>query len=420
MINAILLGILAAGVAMSFGDTQYYERWYIFALFLTFAYGFKEVAPRLGLAAAITFVYLVANGLWVWVWPNNRFLPIPQLDQMAIRYYAADAVAKLFMTTAVFLVLSKKDEFLVAGRKLVLWFLLANFAMLAVHAFIQWYVNGGGICSVKNSCGGIMRNPSMNAGFMAALLPVALHGLSRRMKGLITVCTLISVIISHSSIGIGMFAVAMALWAFELSSYKMKALAFCGAVWSALAGAIFMSYGPKTFFHMGMRDVMWDFFMGKWMGVATNIRTGLGFGTFGVFGKNAQHFFEDSPNKTYEWPWMHNDWLEIIFDSGLVGGFLVAVVYLLALYGLRRKGLIAEFYSLLLVGALASVNYPSHLAFSAAFGAWLLVLGLLKSNDQEGGAWRFWLLSKTIQIYCTLRLLRSSLYSKLGLERRLE
>jgi len=80
------------------------------------------------------------------------------------------------------------------------------------------------------------------------------------------------------------------------------------------------------------------------------------------------------------WIWMHNDWLQALFETGIVGLSLMFGLYLQALRRLVITGLTAEAKTLLLFGIFMGSNYPAHVGLTCMFGAWLMCLALDVSN----------------------------------------
>jgi hypothetical protein len=71
------------------------------------------------------------------------------------------------------------------------------------------------------------------------------------------------------------------------------------------------------------------------------------------------------------WLWLHNDWMQVLFEQGVVGLSLLGLTYLLGLYYARRQPHLFISWVVLGVGAIA--NYPLRSALHAVFAGWLLV-----------------------------------------------
>jgi O-antigen ligase len=216
-----------------------------------------------------------------------------------------------------------------------------------------------------------MMNPSVNSSFVAVCLPLEFKQFSAPYRWALFCLAAIAANFGHSNSGLLLLVIFLALHIIkEKRWWLLLALPPIGAsVWYVL-GTKFLSSGGRL--------PMWKFFMHNWARNPLHWSGGTGMGTFGVFSLNLQHAFENSggPISNGWWLWLHNDWLQMTFETGSIGLILAIAIYTAALVGLYRRGLIAELQSLLIFGAMMGSNFPLHLGVPCAFVAWILCLGL--------------------------------------------
>lgn len=132
-----------------------------------------------------------------------------------------------------------------------------------------------------------------------------------------------------------------------------------------------------NFFNWSGREQGYPIFMGA---VLKNYHwiTGFGLGTFQILGPEIQtvtHF-----NEGAWWLWLHSDWLQLIFETGVIGFALAWLLYgkcLWNAYCARKWDLLV---SLCGYGAWMVANYPFHNAISAFLGAYLVFYALVVSD----------------------------------------
>lgn len=123
---------------------------------------------------------------------------------------------------------------------------------------------------------------------------------------------------------------------------------------------------PESFFRLAPRYEEWFFFMNWWKEHAS-IAVGTGIGTFAWLGP-LLHL--DSGRTAALFVWMHNDWIQIVFESGVIGGVLSLGVFLQSLY-LARKN-VAIFLGLVSYGTCMMAQFPLHYVLGQALAAALL------------------------------------------------
>lgn len=370
------------------GSREWQDQWFLYTFFILISTSIFFVAPKLGRTAAVFFFYCLASASYAWLWRHNRYFNVEPNGQMALRHFAADAAIKLLLIVIPLLAIVKnRRQYMGFGKAAAVMFIILNIGFQFFQAFRELDIYGS-LCARENVCGGALGNPSLSIGFMVCLLPIALKECTRSGKIFIYVMSAISVFLSKSSIAIGLFAIVSFIYGI-MSFWPLLVMApialFAG---KAAIGSVFLSSGN--------RFEMWKFFMEKWFSNQANWLFGMGYGTFGVFARHIQRGLKDIGDGRVErwwpamkeehwWVWMHNDWLEIIFNTGVVGILLALAVYYKGARGYYVRREWPELQTFLLFGILMGCNYPTHVHIPAFFGGWLLIGGLVKSHDALQG-----------------------------------
>lgn len=336
------------------------------------------VRPKFGLWLAALLLWLVSQSAFVWIWVENRYISVKIYDQVNIRFFSADSTAKLLILVFPILVLAhNRKQILGIGRTLVASTMFINFCFVVYEFFFEDL-----FCRNINTCGGVMRNPSMNASLVACCIPI----IHRMFRGKISLAfmgwSLLYALLVKSNMGL-----AMSIMAISMIYWRRIYLVALASIPVFLLAPVFFRHKLMT---SGGRLEMWGRIMGKWLFAEngsihwTNIIPGMGFGTFGIFSHAIQRGGSDLDinGELYWWAWLHNDWLEIAFVAGIIGFVLFLGTYLESIYRYYKSGMKEEAIAALLFGVYMATNYPTHLAISAAFGAWLIGSGLLRDQSE--------------------------------------
>lgn len=332
-----------------------------------------------GAIPAALLAYCGLSASWVWVFSANRYVTINPYDQMALKYFAADSIAKLLILLLPVIALAQNEfRMRMLGEVACYLFVLFNsFWVALAFAF--------GCYSYTNACGGIIGNPSIGIGMMACTLPIFIHSWRKQWKilSLAALCAFAS----KSSVAIGIFFLYGVFWLTpwdrlhqDFRAWIFKALAF-GA---ATLGAARLALGSE-FTNDSDRFLIWKFMMSKWA-TPWNIPTGTGLGTYHVFSINLQKYGQEHAQGNlgmgYWWNTLHNEPLQFLFECGVFGFLLFLMTYFLALKrGFEKDPRVA--LSVLLFGAYMTLDPALHNAFPALFGAWLFVYALKQQNHSK-------------------------------------
>lgn len=357
--------LLVLAICWNFGADYYTGKWAGFGIALVFITGIG-IYRRFGLPVALLISLCLLSAIWIVLDNTSRYAHVVPYDLQALRFFSAEAALKLYMVIVPFLLIKIDIEKLSRyGRWLSCAFLFISIGQVFWEAAFHG-------CSVVNSCGGALGNPSLNAGMMAVCLPIVFEVLKNPYKWLVFIATLAAIALGRANSGIFLVAAFLLIHLTFTRHWRILAIvpvvAFCG--WFFL--------GPK-FMSSGDRFMMWKFFMSKWATNPLLWGAGSGFGTFGVFSVNLQRTFDVRAGVW--WLWMHNDWLQGVFEVGIIGGLLMIWTYTAALIGLFRRQLLPEMQALILYGIFMGGNYALHVGLTCVFLAWLLALALYKTNQ---------------------------------------
>jgi O-antigen ligase len=216
----------------------------------------------------------------------------------------------------------------------------------------------------------VMGNHSVDASFLACMIPLLV-----KEKFPLPVIGLILIEILLTKSVTAMSAVALGLVIFGLLYYGKRSLTltiptvligfglcdlfmihFHGSGIIASSNSILQDHGRFYTWHECF-EYYWGHFQ-PWFGT--------GIGTYWTWGTLVQ-----LANKQRDiFYWLHNDWLQIFFEYGIIGFSLVVWVYGVALYRLKKRPLL--FTSFSLFGYSAFTQMPLRQPLFALLGGYLL------------------------------------------------
>ena len=208
---------------------------------------------------------------------------------------------------------------------------------------------------------GLMSARSFDLAFLALCVPIAGLGLA--------IWSVVLILINHGATAqliliAQLFAVAL--------KYKRFRPYFLTGVIVLVTVAYLHSYG--AYFDGGERLHKWRQMLSIWKSSGSYVLFGVGPGTFTWQSMAADNWVQ--PSYKY-FLWMHSDWLQILFELGLVGFTLaVATFYRAVKLAWSKPRLLAAVFG---AAAFGLTYYPLHFALSA------VVVGMIFS----------WALSKT-------------------------
>lgn len=335
---ALIAVELAGGFAWGRSDNyRNHERW---GLLLVLGVLLLPIRKRFGTLAALTWAWVC--GLAAWIIPHS---------------FLGRAGAEAFLgviAVSLPILLLELQMIINAGQVLALF---SAVMMLLGHQ-------------------GAMSNPSMDASFLACVLPSFLTPLNGRIdkSGLICSAILISAVVrAGSSFGYVATAAVMALWSVR-SGYWLPPLIAAGA------GGYYLDMHPdklSLLLNPSGRFQVWAQAIDYFQAMANPI-TGFGPGSTGEILPRLQL----QAGKTHSiFGWMHSDWIATLFETGWVGLSLITATYGVALW--KARGYPALFSSLVALGIVSFGQMPSQYYFFSLYGVCLVSWALELTDDKE-------------------------------------
>lgn len=355
---------------------DFYNQW---ALVLVFSIGFfcfYWMRPRFGSMASAFLFSTCISGIWVWAFKDNRYVTINPYDQMAIRYFSADSMAKMLAVCVPMMILAEKK------MSLYFWGVIATGIFFLINSFWITAQVLGGCYGVENACGGLVGNPSISVGFTICTLPILVS--SWRRQWYVVLLAAFLVFASRSSVAVGIFAAYSCLWFFPWKEFVSGHSIFSLNVLRVPVIALITmgtanAYLGSSLFNDSDRFKLWEHMI-YWWSSPNNLLFGTGFGTYPVFSihlQNAHGLFQG-----WWWNTMHNDPLEMIFNCGIVGFILMTLTYFTALFrAIRFDSQIAM--CIFLFGLYMFLDPALHSPFPCLFAAWLFTIALRQDHTSE-------------------------------------
>lgn len=263
---------------------------------------------------------------------------------------------------------------------IVVGMMLAGNALLILDIFIGLAVINSAALTIKFFMGKelyfLMNAGSVDVAFISCVAPFVISEIRRLFSPKLNIpligLFLAPLLLTKSSSGI------LGLGLLSIFYFKYWGLAVSGVaalVGYALQGQFLINSSGR--FHV------WETSM-RFFWQSVDIVRGAGLGSFKMHGPGLQ-MAEAVLNNSERFPaflTMHNDWLQILFELGLLGFVGVGLVYAEALYKARKKFEVRS--SLIMFGVMAFIQMPLRIALFASFGAFLIRAAVSPSEEEIG------------------------------------
>lgn len=370
------------------GNDVHWSRWCVFEFgcLLTICWHLKN---HIHWSAVLAFFVTSMNCIYFGFWRKNylyeesyRSVEITEVQNLANQSF----VAMSFMCLAIYL-----------NRERLHTLLISLTFVHLINSFLSiiYFLTGFSFLWDKTMpLIGLFGNSSMGACFAAMLIPYFLHNFMDFWKLWIAplVSALILIYLSQSSVAYIMafvgcisylfFVWREKLWVKSLSCSFLLGLCF-------LAGPLF-DYQFFRFMQIDRIKSIWPFYFNWWWDQG-HFLMGQGFGSFMSFGPGIQMHYKFQLDRGLN-VWLHNDWLQILFELGFLGllSYLVLAGFcLVKSIGEKRYELTScvIVYILFMAG-----NYPTQLPLFGFFGLILVGLILQKNNSnwRSNDGWHLW------------------------------
>lgn len=209
---------------------------------------------------------------------------------------------------------------------------------------------------------GILNNPAASACFQVCLLPLMYFPNALR-GGRIMGCALIGIPFAGSVTAWA--ALVVLIFAYTARHWRL-------ILWLIpLMGILFIMFGLITeqgnVFDSAGRVDLWATIFRHWY--EQRYFVGTGFGSYPLFGPHIQTLHGHGDGTL--WIWLHNDWLQILFELGVPGFILALGFWISALIKTRRQP--ALFASWLTLGFCMTTQYHLQLLLPCVYLAYLTV-----------------------------------------------
>lgn len=291
---------------------------------------------RIGLTATAFWIYLLLSSLWVFQnpWAHGPFQF--RLDQSASQAFAIALMLPMFT---------------VICMKRWLPNILRGFEGIALLDGILVLILGYGMFNAH----------SVDSSFVASVFVMAVlkrdsffNALPKKLKILVSIVILASILRYGGSTGIIILAVGLLSSAFferKITPWVLVPIAVLG-----YAG---LMYGAEFLSSSGRVDA-WQFFMNHFW-TNENIFFGTGIGTFEWIGPILQNRTNDL------FVWMHNEYLQVLFEGGLLGlGLALSLLFVCFRQAIRNQKTWL-FSTLVCLSVMSLTQFPFRFAVSALF-----------------------------------------------------
>lgn len=315
--------------------------------------------------AGIAFGYFSLNSIARIVFPQS-FWPTFQLEEI-VGFESLVSAGHLYMILIlIFFILLPKDSYKDL-KKLFLAFAILDSAILT----IRW-------CLGLNPYF-LFNNPAIDASFISCCIPLVSEVSKKYLTKFVYILSMAlfcaPCILTKTSSGI----LGLSLF-FILSWAELKGLlTFCLV---AIVGFIMQG---ESILNSSGRFNIWSMCMKYWV---QNVDPfiGAGIGTFQMYGpaiQIADALIRKQPEGTMipGFLWMHNDWLQILFETGAIG-----LILIVALYGisLKKSYNSVTFQVLIIFGAISLIQMPLRHIIFTCLGVFAMIEALRSTEKQDG------------------------------------
>jgi len=209
-----------------------------------------------------------------------------------------------------------------------------------------------------NACW-VMTNGTLDACFMALMSPIILSSFG----WFPCIFLLAAIVLTKSNTAI--FLIPFMSCIYLLLTKSWKKLGDVILISFILLAIIYLVF-PEKFMSDSGRFNNWELMMNWWNQKVKNHWIGTGPGTYWVYSQWLQGHKSGDP----VWSWMHNDWLQILFEQGILG--LISVLFL---YGamLHKSFDRPVLFSMIVgYGFIGLTLYPLHLFIFQLIGVTLI------------------------------------------------
>ena len=334
---------------------------------------------RVHWSAGLCLGWTLLSALHIFGNPVSPYIGNGDLAVILFNSLSASSFATILIVVVPLLTLQSKSTRIMLDA--FSWLCIAD----TVFVLYQW---ARGYDSTNR--GGFFGNASMNACVIAMTYPMLIRSFKRVKTawpaawGLFKICApILAVLVSRSNMALAAMVAAFVSRFFanprNLRWERIK-IPICIVGLMVLAGRYFM--GAKMGNDSG-RFAIWKAVM-SWWSTHVNHWIGTGLGSYFILGPSVQVF--GLHQMTGYLLWMHNDWLQILFEQGFLGLALAGLMLCLALRAAAKSYRYWLVASISAYAVTACGNFPMHLPVPGFFGAFLIALAF-QPNASKRPVW---------------------------------
>lgn len=361
----IYVSLFAIAISNFYFDVQW-GPWFTTQVILAvyFGYHFTQIHWTLGIAS----FWNLFSGIWVYGFWFNNYIKNPEMVVCSLHKLAAESVTTSSMSFFAFLNIKKKHWLHV--RDGMVWICWLN------GVYYLWEVYAG--WTFKTHLQGFFGNTSQSA-CMAALAVPFLFKYRRWVCIVGITCVLAVAYVAQSSMAYLVLMAGLVTWCFlKLKRAHRFAFVPLAIIVVAVLGQLF-DY-QFWIFHKIDRFQFWGNVM-SWLRARGEWGIGFGNGSAWVLGPAIQVQY-GMPTDQGHWIWFHNDWLQVLFEQGLVGLLAVSSVVIVSFKRAIKLARLDLATVLVAYCVFAFGMYPTNIAFSALFGM-MILRGIWYDGDME-------------------------------------
>lgn len=337
--------------------------------------------------AVLLFWYILINAMYISLLRENIYENVIQEIRLVMSYNATVIIiVSLVMALSIPVFETKLFEFL--------FFFFAVFcfgnSLAVITTWIVKYLTIG----VTAMAAGILDQPGINGALIAITYPFLLKTLSdtgatKRWYVVFSVLALLAVAASRSSTAWGtLILVVCANYLYTHRGIRYAPQLFLGAIIGVIAALLIEG---EMLFHSSHRLEAYKLFFSYWVDKA-NFLFGTGAGSFPLFAieiQNATNFMvtELSDKKIYyNWLWLHSDWLQVLFEYGVIGLVLCISLFVRLSIKAWHWADAAVFSAIIGFGGLAIFSFPLRYFLSCFLLMFLIIYTLrIGGRGSSGG-----------------------------------
>lgn len=270
----------------------------------------KKLYDKYGIEVGLAYALFAVSFFYQWPLPQLAYYSGPK-NLAGPGVQSAIESAVLTLTLMAGLLVLGKEDFFIKVRQALLFLAVVDSGFVIVR----------GLLYGSYSAYFILSNSATDASFLACFLPIA---------GWFSIPILIAIALTKSSTGFGAVGVVLISWL--MSKHGLK------KTWPILVIIPLLMWGVGHFFLQGElfnsngRFYVWRIAYEYWSKLPGFYRAfGTGAGSFFVYGPVLMKSAE--PTTSMVFFWMHNDWLQVLFENGWTGLSLVFLVFLKLMCG---------------------------------------------------------------------------------------